>query len=402
MAGWDWRPGWPAPSVVVRPPSGSARSGPACANRPGTAGWYRCLAFERAAAEAGLVSATLTGDGFADTVKQATADLVAERLGQLDLLVYSVAAPRRHDPRTGQVHSSAIKAIGEPVTGLDYDLAADAVLTRTMPAADEREIADTVKVMGGEDFAWWVAALRERGLLATGVRCVALSYVGVPRLAATYRGGTLGRAKQDLEDRTRAVDAELRAAGLGSAEVAVLRALVTQASTAIPLNTLYTMLLLQVLAEFSVTEDVLDQGVRLVAGRPGGLAGRRGPPPAGRAGATTRRAGRGLAALAAGGRRRGRRAGAGRGALPAAGAPAVRLRRRRGGLRGRGGPGRAVRSAGAGVLADGADLARGVEAAGALRGGPRPFRRRAGAARRPRLRRASARSGTPPSAAGRR
>ncbi|HST49300.1 bifunctional NADH-specific enoyl-ACP reductase/trans-2-enoyl-CoA reductase [Jatrophihabitans sp.] len=244
---------------------------PGAANRPGTAGWYRCLAFERAAAEAGLASATLVGDGFADTVKQAAADLVAERLGQLDLLVYSVAAPRRHDPRTGRLHASAIKAIGEPVTGLDYDLAADAVVRRTMPVAGEEEIADTVKVMGGEDFAWWVAALRERGLLATGVRCLTLSYVGVPQLAATYRGGTLGRAKQDLEDRTRALDAELRAAGLGSAEVAVPRALVTQASTAIPLNTLYTMLLLQVLAECSVAEDVLDQGVRLVAGSPAPL-----------------------------------------------------------------------------------------------------------------------------------
>jgi enoyl-[acyl-carrier protein] reductase/trans-2-enoyl-CoA reductase (NAD+) len=241
---------------------------PGAANRPGTAGWYRCLAFERAAAEAGLVSATLTGDGFADTVKQSAADLVAERLGQLDLLVYSVAAPRRHDPRTGRLHTSAIKAIGAPVTGRDYDLDADAVVTRTMPVASDQEVADTVKVMGGEDFGWWVAMLRERGLLATGVRCLTLSYVGVPRLAATYRGGTLGRAKQDLEDRTRAVDAELRAAGLGSAEVAVLRALVTQASTAIPLNTLYTMMLLQVLAEFSVSEDVLDQGSRLVADGP--------------------------------------------------------------------------------------------------------------------------------------
>ena len=241
---------------------------PGSANRPGTAGWYRCVAFERAAADAGLVSATLSGDAFADGVKQSTADVVAERLGQLDLLVYSVAAPRRHDPRTGRIHTSAIKAIGEPVVGLDYDLAADRVVTRTMPVASEQEIADTVKVMGGEDFGWWMAMLRHRGLLATGVRCLTLSYVGVPRLAATYRGGTLGRAKQDLEDRTRAVDAELREAGVGSAEVAVLRALVTQASTVIPLNTLYTMLLLQVLAERSVTEDALDQGSRLVADGP--------------------------------------------------------------------------------------------------------------------------------------
>lgn len=241
---------------------------PGAANRPGTAGWYRCLAFERATAAAGLVSATLTGDAFSDVVKQSTADLVAERLGQLDLLVYSVAAPRRQDTRTGRIHTSVIKAIGEPVVGLDYDLAADRVVTRTMPVASEQEVADTVKVMGGEDFDGWVALLRRRGLLATGVRCLTLSYVGVPRLAATYRGGTLGRAKQDLEDRTRTVDAALREAGLGSAEVAVLRALVTQASTAIPLNTLYTMLLLQVLAERSVTEDALDQGSRLVADGP--------------------------------------------------------------------------------------------------------------------------------------
>ncbi|HJQ01830.1 MAG TPA: hypothetical protein VJ851_09530 [Jatrophihabitans sp.] len=237
---------------------------PGSPNRPGTAGWYRCLAFERAADRAGLVSRTVIGDAFADTVKQAVAELVAALLGKLDLLVYSIAAPRRFDPRAGKGYTSVIKALGEPVVGLDYDLASDRLVVRTMPVASADEVSQTVKVMGGEDFTWWVELLRARRLLAPGVRCLTLSYVGVPQLARTYRHGSLGRAKDDLEACARQVNAELRAAELGCAETAVLRALVTQASTAIPLNTLYTMLLLRVLTERSVVEDPLDQANRLV------------------------------------------------------------------------------------------------------------------------------------------
>jgi enoyl-[acyl-carrier protein] reductase / trans-2-enoyl-CoA reductase (NAD+) len=133
-----------------------------------------------------------------------------------------------------------------------------------MAPATEKEIADTVAVMGGEDLRWWVDVLRQRGLLAPGCRCLALSYVGVPPLRATYRGGTLGAAKNDLERTVREVDGELRGRGAGTAATPVIRPLVTQASLAIPMNLLYTMLMEKVLEELGAGEDALDQGIRLV------------------------------------------------------------------------------------------------------------------------------------------
>ncbi|MGI8665119.1 MAG: bifunctional NADH-specific enoyl-ACP reductase/trans-2-enoyl-CoA reductase [Jatrophihabitans sp.] len=246
------------------PSIGVALERPGVANRPGTAGWYRCVAFEDAAAEAGLSSRTVIGDAFADTVKARVAELVAAELGQLDLLLYSVAAPRRHNPRTGCDHRSVIKSLGQPFSERGYDLGSAQVLPMSMPVASPAELADTVAVMGGEDLAWWVELLRDRRLLATGFSCVALSYVGVPRLAASYRAGTLGAAKDHLERTVRELDAQLRQHLDGSAEVAVLRALVTQSSAVIPMNTLYTMLLMRVLAERAAGEDVLDQAVRLL------------------------------------------------------------------------------------------------------------------------------------------
>lgn len=133
-----------------------------------------------------------------------------------------------------------------------------------MEAATDEEVADTVAVMGGEDLRWWIDTLRRGGLLATGFRCLALSYIGVPRLHATYRGGTLGAAKDDLESTIRQIDADLRGDGIGTAATVVMRPLVTQSSLAIPMNLLYTMLLERVLDEMGVGEDVLDQGIRLI------------------------------------------------------------------------------------------------------------------------------------------
>lgn len=251
-----------APTVGVcldRPPT---------ERRTGTPGWYRVAALERAAQPAGLPSATVVGDAFADATKVATADAVRRVLGAVDLLVYSVAAPRRRDPRTGELHTAVIKSVGAPVRVKGYDAATHEIAVLDMPAATEADITGTVAVMGGADLEGWIGHLDRAGVLAPGVRCLALSYVGVSRLSETYRGATLGRAKQDMEARVRGLDRRLAERHGGRAGVVALRALITQASLAMPLTLLYTMLLERVLAERGELDDLLDQGGRLVAADP--------------------------------------------------------------------------------------------------------------------------------------
>lgn len=246
------------------PSVGVAHARPGTPVRPGTAGWYRCVAFERAAAEAGLVSRTVIGDAFDDGVKRLVADVVAREVGEVDLVLYSIAAASRTNPRTGTTHRSVMKTVGTPFRGWDYHLSSGEVRPTSVLPATGAELRDTVAVMGGEDFEWWVHLLLDRGLLAPRARCVALSYVGVPQLAPTYRGGTLGAAKDDLERTAWRVAATLGRACEGSAVIAVPRALVTQSSVVIPMSTLYTALLMAVVREKGVAEDVLDQAARLV------------------------------------------------------------------------------------------------------------------------------------------
>ncbi|MGQ0839519.1 enoyl-ACP reductase FabV [Actinokineospora sp.] len=232
--------------------------------RTATPGWYRSAAFEEAAGQAGLPAATVVGDAFAERTKAATCDVVRDLLGQVDLVVYSVAAPRRTHPHTGTVHRSVIKTVGEPFTEKGYTVSTGQVREMTLGPATEAEIADTVAVMGGEDWAYWLSALGSAGVLAPGARTVALSYVGTPQLAPTYRQGTLGAAKDDLERTARQLDAHLAESG-GGAHVAVMQALVTQSSVAIPMSSLYTVLLLRALADAGIRQDVFDQGRRLIA-----------------------------------------------------------------------------------------------------------------------------------------
>lgn len=231
--------------------------------RTATAGWYRTIATAELATEVGSDFTFVNADAFADTTKDEVLDLVAKRFGGLDALIYSVAAPRRADPRTGQTYQSVIKPRGQAsiTKTLEFDTDGNASLREiTVAPATEEEVADTVRVMGGEDWARWITALSERGLVREGFRTVALSYIGSGLTSAIYREGTIGAAKEDLETTAKALDAQLSPAG-GAAYTSVNGAAVTQASTAIPGIALYVSLLRAVLGDGLMSP--VEQSVRL-------------------------------------------------------------------------------------------------------------------------------------------
>lgn len=232
-------------------------------SRTGTAGWYNTVAFERAAREAGLPTLTVVGDAFAEETKAYTAEVLAG-LGPVDLVIYSVAASRRRDPRTGQVHRSVLKTLDAPFTDKALDFATGTVAPATLPVATPEEVAATRAVMGGDDWRRWLEVLGRARVLGPGARSLAFSYVGGQRLAPTYRRGTIGRAKDDLEATARDL-AALLAGGGGTAQVAVMAAMVTQASAAIPMSSLYSVLLRRVMQERGLHEEPVEQMYRLFA-----------------------------------------------------------------------------------------------------------------------------------------
>ncbi|MED7948191.1 enoyl-[acyl-carrier-protein] reductase FabV [Streptomyces sp. BE303] len=222
---------------------GIAFEAPATERRTAGAGWYRTARTAELAAEAGADFTFLNGDAFSDGVKEEAADRIAARFGKVDLLIYSVAAPRRTDPVTGEVHHSVIKPLGSDYRAktLVFEDGTPRIGELHLQIADEAERDATVQVMGGADWQLWVDALQSRGLLADGFRTVALSYVGSDITAPVYRAGTIGAAKQHLEDTARTLNTRLD--GAGHAYTVVAGAAVTQASTAIPSIALYTSIL---------------------------------------------------------------------------------------------------------------------------------------------------------------
>ncbi len=221
--------------------------------RTGTAGWYRAAAVDRLARAHGREFVFLNGDGFSDAVKDQVAEIVRDRFdGRIDYLVYSVAAPRRTDPDTGAAYASVLKPIGRPhqtkTLVFDEDGTPRVTTIETQPAEDE-EIAQTVKVMGGDDWRRWIERLNAGKLLADGFTTVALSYIGSPLTAALYREGTIGVAKQHLEHTARELNAFLTELVSGRALTSVNGAAVTQSSTAIPGIALYISLLRSILGE---------------------------------------------------------------------------------------------------------------------------------------------------------
>lgn len=234
--------------------------------RPATPGWYNSIAFTHAARAAGVYAKSLNGDAFSDDIKKQALDLIRADLGQVDLVVYSLASPRRTHPKTGVVHKSVLKPVGTSYTNKTVDTDKGIVSTVTIEPANEQEIADTTAVMGGEDWELWMNALSEANLLAPGAQSVAYSYIGPEVTWAIYKNGTIGLAKNDLERAARNIDSLLKLkAGGGRAFISVNKALVTQASSAIPVVPLYIAILYKIMKAAGTHEGCIEQIQRLFA-----------------------------------------------------------------------------------------------------------------------------------------
>ena len=231
---------------------------PGSETKPGSAGWYNTAAFHKYAGEAGLYAKSINGDAFSDEVKAATIKQIKADLGQVDQVVYSLAAPRRRHPKTGEIINSTLKPIGAPITlrGLDTD---KEKLTEThLEPATDAEIAGTVAVMGGEDWQMWIDALADAGVLANGCTTTAFTYVGEEITQAIYWNGSIGEAKKDLDQKVLGLREKLAPLG-GDARVSVLKAVVTQASSAIPTMPLYLSLLFKVMKAEGTHEGCIEQ-----------------------------------------------------------------------------------------------------------------------------------------------
>ncbi|MBO6751821.1 MULTISPECIES: enoyl-ACP reductase FabV [Spongiibacter] len=226
--------------------------------KPGTAGWYNSAAFHKFADAEGLYAKSINGDAFSDEIKEKTIAQIKADLGQVDLVVYSLAAPRRQHPKSGEVFNSTLKPIGKDVSQRGVNTDKETIETVTLPAATQDDIDSTVAVMGGEDWQMWIEALDEAGVLADGVKTTAYTYLGERITWDIYWHGTIGRAKQDLDKRVIDIRERLAAKG-GDARVSVLKAVVTQASSAIPIMPLYLSLLFKVMKADGSHEGCIEQ-----------------------------------------------------------------------------------------------------------------------------------------------
>ena len=235
---------------------------PGTERKPGTAGWYNAAAFHSAADEAGLYAKSVNGDAFSDDVKARVIDLIKEDLGTIDLVVYSLAAPRRTHPKTGVVHTSTLKPIGADTVQKGVNTDKEEIQEYHLEAANQDEIDNTVAVMGGEDWQMWIEALDEAGVLAEGAKTTAYTYIGEKITWDIYWHGTIGAAKKDLDKRVVDIRERLAAHG-GDARVSVLKAVVTQASAAIPAMPIYLAILFKVMKARGEHEGCIEQVNRL-------------------------------------------------------------------------------------------------------------------------------------------
>ncbi|HEX2947773.1 MAG TPA: enoyl-ACP reductase FabV [Clostridia bacterium] len=239
---------------------------PASDNRTATAGWYNIAAFSRMAGEAGKYTRLINGDAFSNQIKEQTIELIKKDMGKVDLVVYSLASPRRTHPVTGESFSSVIKPIGKPYTNKTVDFHTGEVSEITIQPASEDETRQTIAVMGGEDWEMWMQALNDAGVLANGVTTVAYSYIGPDITHAVYKEGTIGKAKENLEQSAKIITGRLKELG-ARAFISVNKALVTQSSSAIPVVPLYISLLYKVMKEKGTHEGCIEQMYRLFADR---------------------------------------------------------------------------------------------------------------------------------------
>lgn len=235
---------------------------PADDKRTASAGWYNTAAFERFAHQEGHYAKSINGDAFSQEIKEHTAELIRQDLKQVDLVIYSLASPRRTHPITGQTFNSVLRPIGQTFTSKTVDPFQGEVKEVTIEPAKEEEIASTVAVMGGEDWAMWMDYLGQQGLLADHVKTLAYTYIGPQLTHAVYKDGTIGAAKNHLAETADELNATLQSRG-GQALLSVNKALVTQASAAIPVVPLYNSLLYKVMKEKGIHEGCIEQIERL-------------------------------------------------------------------------------------------------------------------------------------------
>lgn len=239
---------------------------PPAPGKTASPGWYNTAAFEVKAREAGLYAKSINGDAFSDEIKQKTIELIKADLGQIDLIIYSLASPKRVHPKTGVVYNSVLKPIGQAFSNKTVDFHTGVVSDIAIQPANEEEITDTVAVMGGEDWGFWIDELKAAGVLAEGATTVAYSYIGPALTEPVYRKGTIGRAKDDLERTAFSITDKLKDIS-GKAYVSVNKALVTQASSAIPVIPLYIALLYKVMKTQAIHEGCIEQMQRLFQDR---------------------------------------------------------------------------------------------------------------------------------------
>jgi len=232
-------------------------------NKTASAGFYNTAALHDFARKDGLFAETINADAFSDDAKRRVAEIARKEIGKIDLIIYSVAAPKRTDPKSGKAHSSVLKPVGSAYTNKTVDLDSEKVTEITISPASEAEIADTVTVMGGEDWKIWLDMLAAENLLAENVRALAYSYIGPAMTWPIYRDGTIGAAKKHLEQTAHGLDEMLDNQLGGEARIAVNKAIVTQASAAIPVVPLYMSVLFRVMKQKNIDEGALEQMRRL-------------------------------------------------------------------------------------------------------------------------------------------
>jgi enoyl-[acyl-carrier protein] reductase/trans-2-enoyl-CoA reductase (NAD+) len=239
---------------------------PGTETKPGTAGWYNSAAFDKFAKAEGLYSKSINCDAFSHEAKAKVIELIKADLGQIDMIVYSLASPVRKLPDSGEVIRSALKPIGESYRSTAVDTNKDTIIEASVEPATEQEINDTVTVMGGQDWELWVDALDKAGVLADGCKTVAYSYIGTELTWPIYWHGALGKAKMDLDRAAGELNQRLAAKG-GSANVAVLKSVITQASSAIPVMPLYIAMVFKKMREEGLHEGCMEQIYRMFSER---------------------------------------------------------------------------------------------------------------------------------------